>query len=194
MILIILRQELQTGTSYLSSLTFSALWCLVSLWNRFKCNNVSELIDEQVGAARYQLATFYPISFPARALPHAKCQMLPNEDWFWSVSRRYLFPSVAFLTLSSSFLVSFSSSVFAERANVSANQMIRSIAPGRRERVVPPCSDGSWPTQWATHPPTNILLKQERNLWNLGWVGGDYGSMMDNTIIPHISRYRTYRR
>ena len=55
--------------------------------------------------------------------------MLPNEDWFWSVSRRYLFPNgFAFLTIFSFLDVP---SVFAEeRANVSSNQMIRSIAPG----------------------------------------------------------------
>ena len=60
--------------------------CVTLISNKFKCNNFSTLIDEQVCAARYQLAAFYPISFLTGARPHAKCQMLPNEDWFWSVS------------------------------------------------------------------------------------------------------------
>ena len=67
------------------------------------CNNFSKMMEEQLNINRQH---FCPISFSASdaRTSRAKCQMLPNEDWFWSVSRRYFFLAHLFLipTFSSS--------------------------------------------------------------------------------------------
>ena len=66
---------------------FTALWWLVPLSNRFKCNNVSELIDERAGAARYQLATFFRLLSPPSLgpTPNAKCFQMKIDFDRWVV-------------------------------------------------------------------------------------------------------------
>ena len=138
-----------------------------SLSNRFKCNNFCELIDELVCAAWYQLAAFLPDFFRAR-LPHAKCQMLPNEDWFWSVSRRYLFLSIAFLTLSRP-LFSHLSSFFLLFLLVWLSVCRESKCVGKSDDLVN-CTrqEGEGcPTHppWTTDPPPPDILFKQECLW-----------------------------
>ena len=95
---------------------------------------------------------FYPISFElACPTPNAKCFQMKIDFDRWVVVTFFCpshsSPSLVLFSRIFPLFSSFSSwcgSVFVERANVSANQMIWSIAPGRRERVAPPTLH--WPT------------------------------------------------
>ena len=113
---------------------------------------LQQLLKDDGRATQYQSAAFLPNFFLCLRCKDQPRQMPNASKWRLILigESPLLFSCPPFphshLFLVPLFSSSWCASVFVERANVSANQMIRSIAPSRRERVGLPLHWPKWQT------------------------------------------------